>query len=241
MTTRRLWIVLALIMAASFAVLGLVGSEIHREAPPIPAQVVDTTGTVIFTREDIQNGQLAWQSMGGQQVGSIWGHGGYVAPDWSADQLHRESIALLDIWARREHGVPYARLDLEQQAGLEARLKGEMRTNTYDPATGVITVSADRAQAIAEVKAHYTALLSDDPALESLREDYALANNPVPDAGRRDQIAAFYWWTSWGAGTNRPDSNITYTSNWPHEPLIDNVPTSANIVWSIASEVRPGP
>ena len=235
MTTTRLWIVLALIMAASFAVLGLQGREIHREAPPIPAQVVDTAGTVIFTRDDIQTGQLAWQSMGGQQVGSIWGHGGYVAPDWSADQLHRESIALLDIWARRDHGVAYAELDLERQAGLEARLKGEMRTNTYDPATGVITVSADRAQAIAEVKAHYTALLSDDPALESLREDYALANNPVPDAGRRDQIAAFYWWTSWGAGTNRPDSNITYTSNWPHEPLIDNVPTSANIVWSIAS------
>lgn len=235
MTINRLWLLLAVIMAVSFAVLGLQGREIHRQAPPIPTQVVDASGAVLFTRDDIQTGQLAWQSMGGQQVGSIWGHGGYVAPDWSADQLHRESVALLDIWAQREHGADYASLDLEQQAGLKARLKGEMRTNTWNPATGVITVSNDRADAIREVKAHYTALLGDDPALASLREAYAIANNPVPDAGRRDQIAAFYWWTSWGAGTNRPDDAITYTSNWPHEPLIDNVPTAANIVWSAAS------
>ena len=235
MTTNRLWLLLALVMAASFAVLGLQGREIHRMAPPIPTQVVAASGDVLFTREDIQTGQLAWQSMGGQQVGSIWGHGGYVAPDWSADQLHRESVALLDIWAGRDFGMKYSALDAERQAGLKARLKAEMRTNTHDPATGVITVSDDRAAAIREVQAHYTALLSDDPALDSLREDYAIANNPVPDAGRRNQISAFYWWTSWGAGTNRPDSDITYTSNWPHEPLIDNVPTSANIVWSVAS------
>ena len=235
MTTKRLWLLLAVIMMASFAVLGLQGREIHRLAPPIPARVVDASGAVLFTRDDIQTGQLAWQSMGGQQVGSIWGHGGYVAPDWSADQLHRESVALLDLWAGREFGIVYASLDVERQAALKARLKAEMRTNTYDPATQTITVSNDRAAAIREVKSHYVALLSDDPSLESLREQYAIANNPVPDAGRRDQIAAFYWWTSWGAGTERPNDTITYTSNWPHEPLIDNVPTSANVVWSVAS------
>ncbi len=235
MTTKRLWFVLALVLMASFAVLGLMGREIHRQAPPIPTQVVSASGEVLFTREDIQTGQLAWQSMGGQQVGSIWGHGGYVAPDWSADQLHREATALLNIWARREHGVAWAALEPDLQAGLKARLKAEMRTNTHDPRTGIVTVSDDRAAAIAEVKAHYTALLGADPALESLREQYAIANNPVPDAGRRDQIAAFYWWSSWGASTNRPGDTVTYTSNWPHEPLIDNVPTSANIMWSAAS------
>jgi nitric oxide reductase large subunit len=29
--------------------------------------------------------------------GSIWGHGGYLAPDWSADWLHREALSLLNI------------------------------------------------------------------------------------------------------------------------------------------------
>ena len=235
MSVKRLWIFLAVFMAASFAVLGLLGREIHRQAPPMPAAIVDTAGNVIYTRDDIQNGQLAWQSMGGMQVGSIWGHGAYVAPDWSADQLHRESIALMDIWAQREHGVPHDQLSASGQASLQARLTSEMRTNTYDPNTQQITVSADRAEAMRQLRAHYNALFSDDPALESLREQYAIANNPVPDASRRHQIAAYFFWTSWAAGTNRPDSNVTYTSNWPHEPLIDNVPSPANMIWSIAS------
>ncbi|WP_395646943.1 nitric-oxide reductase large subunit [Terricaulis sp.] len=235
MSIKRLWIFLAIFMVASFTALGFLGREIQRQEPPIPAAVVDTAGNVIYTREDIQNGQLAWQSMGGMEVGSIWGHGAYVAPDWSADQLHRESLALMDIWARRENGAAYDDLSPAAQAGLQARLTVEMRTNTYDPQTQRITVSADRAEAMRQVAAHYEALLGADPAMESLREDYAIANNAVPDVARRRQIAAYYYWTSWAAGTNRPGADVTYTSNWPHEPLIGNKPTPANMIWSVAS------
>jgi nitric oxide reductase subunit B len=235
MNTRRLWFILALVMVASFAALGLMGREIYRQAPPIPARVVDASGAVLMTREDIQTGQLAWQSMGGQQSGSIWGHGGYVAPDWSADQLHREAMAVADIWAMREDGRPYAALSPERQAALQARLKQEIRTNTYDPETGTITVSADRAEAMRQVKAHYIELYGDGPALETLREQYAIKNAAVPDLARRQVIADYYWWSAWAAGTNRPGDTITYTSNWPHEPLTGNVPSSSNLVWSMAS------
>ncbi|MDR6623876.1 nitric-oxide reductase large subunit [Caulobacter segnis] len=235
MNTRRLWFVLALVMAVSFTVLGLMGREIHRQAPPIPIRVVEASGRVLITKAEIETGQLAWQSMGGQQVGSIWGHGGYVAPDWSADQVHREATALLDIWARRDFKAAYDALSPERQAALRERLKGEVRTNTYDPKTGTIVVSADRAQAMRQVRAHYEALLSSDPALEKLREQYAIANGAVKDPARRAAIGAFYWWTGWAASTDRPGSNITYTANWPHEELIGNKPTTATIVWSVAS------
>lgn len=47
----------------------------------------------------------------------------------------------------------------------------------------------------------------------------------------------FFFWTAWAAATERPDSEATYTNNWPHEPLISNKPTAENIVWSIASVV----
>ncbi|NQE61293.1 nitric-oxide reductase large subunit [Caulobacter sp. RHG1] len=235
MNTRRLWFVLALVMAVSFTVLGLMGREIHRQAPPIPAQVVDPAGQVLVTKTDIQTGQLAWQSMGGQQVGSIWGHGGYVAPDWSADYLHRESVALLDLWAQRDFKVAYDALQPEQQAGLRERLKREMRTNTYDAKTDTVTLSADRAQAMRQVRGHYETLLGSDPSLEKLREQYAIANGAVKDQTRRTAISAFYWWSAWAAGTERPGQTITYTANWPHEELIGNRPTTAAIVWSIAS------
>src|SRR5690606_41311516 len=88
MRYRGLWIAFATVIVASFAVLVYYGGEIYRQAPPIPARVVTAGGEVLFTGQNIKDGQNVWQSMGGQQLGSIWGHGASVAPDWSADWLH---------------------------------------------------------------------------------------------------------------------------------------------------------
>ncbi len=65
------------------------------EAPPIP-DVYNTDGQLLFTGSSITDGQGVWQSIGGQEIGTVWGHGAYVAPDWSADWLHRESEILLN-------------------------------------------------------------------------------------------------------------------------------------------------
>ena len=78
---RKLWIVFIAIFVCSFGVLGWVGTEIFRQAPPIPREVVTTEGQVLLSGDDIQNGQNVWQAMGGMEMGSIWGHGSYVAPD----------------------------------------------------------------------------------------------------------------------------------------------------------------
>lgn len=234
---KRLWLILALTLIASFGALGFLGREIYREAPPIPSQVVTTDGAILFTSDTIETGRLVWQTTGGQQLGSIWGHGAYLAPDWSADWLHREAVALLDLWATREFGAVYDTLDPERQATLQARLKTEIRTNTYNPETGEIIVSPDRAEAIRQVGQHYARLFGAGPALADLREDYAIATNAVPDEAHRDAMSAFFFWTAWAAGTERPGYEVTYTNNWPHEPLIDNVPGAANLVWSVASVV----
>lgn len=233
---RKLWFGLFVVVAASFAVLGFYGIEIYREAPPIPERVVTTSGEVLFTGQDIRDGQNVWQSTGGQQVGTVWGHGSYVAPDWSADFLHRESEWLLAHWAKEDYGVDaYADLGAEEQAALKARLKNEIRTNTYDADSGDLTVSDLRAESIAFVSEHYKKLYGGDESLNDLREAYAIPKNVLPDAGRQDDLAAFYFWAAWACGTNRPGTDITYTNNWPPEPLIDNQPTPAILVWSVLS------
>src|SRR5690606_17106849 len=84
---RNLWLSLGVLLAASFAVLLWAGQEGFRGAPPAPEQVVSEDGSVLYTRAGIEKGRQVWQSIGGMQLGSIWGHGGYVAPDWSADWL----------------------------------------------------------------------------------------------------------------------------------------------------------
>ena len=95
---KRLWLAFGIVILASFSVLGWVGTRIYQEAPPIPDQVVATDGKVVIPSGDIGKGQNVWQAMGGMEVGSIWGHGSYVAPDWSADWLHRECVFILNNW-----------------------------------------------------------------------------------------------------------------------------------------------
>ena len=235
-STRKLWAGLVVLLIASFAVLLWVGSEIHRQAPPMPEQVVTTDGRVVYTRKDIETGRQVWQSIGGQQLGSIWGHGGYVAPDWGADWLHREAEAILDLWAAREHGVDsYKALDAPTQAAYATRVQALIRPNTWDAATGTITIDADRAAAMEKVAAHYVDLFGNDPATAELREAYAMRNNTVPDAEHRRLMTGFFWWAAWSSITERPGQTITYTANWPHDELVGNTPPSNLLIWSVFS------
>jgi nitric oxide reductase subunit B len=237
-STRKLWIYLAALLIASFGTLLWTGGEIYRESPPMPEQVVSTDAQVIYTRSDIEMGRQVWQSMGGMQLGSIWGHGAYVAPDWSADWLHREAVGVLDLWAQREVGVAsYTALSEEQQTLFQARLQTRIRDNTYDPSTKTITLSSERTSAILLVAAHYQSLFGNDPATAELREAYAMKNNTVPDAVHRRALTAFFWWTAWATVTERPGSNITYTNNWPNEPLVGNKPTASLFLWSAFSVI----
>lgn len=235
-STRKLWRWLAIMFFASFAVLGWLGREIYLAAPPIPQQVVTSDGRVIFTAEQIERGKEAWLQAGGQQMGTVWGHGSYIAPDWSADWLHREALALRDVWAKQQNQSSFDALDTEGQGAISARLKSVLRGNTYDPATGTLTVSPDRAQAIEEVARHYESLFGNDPALDKLREQYAMVTGSLKEPQDLQALPAFFFWSAWAAATNRPgEEHLSYTSNWPHEPLVDNVPTTANGMWSIAS------
>ncbi|BDD88906.1 nitric-oxide reductase large subunit [Desulfofustis limnaeus] len=236
-TTKKLWILLGAVIFSTMFILGWFGKELYRSVPPIPQVVQTTDGTVLMDKDTILRGQQVWQSIGGQQVGSIWGHGAYQAPDWSADWLHREIVALQDIVSQNVYQAPYAALDPVDQAGIDARVKQLMRTNTYDPATETVTLAPERADAINRTAEHYLGLFGDAAQFDDLREAYALQVSAIPDLERRQAMTAFFFWTSWAASTERPGQPYTYTNNWPHEPLIDNQPTTANLVWSIISIV----
>ncbi|RMA59913.1 nitric oxide reductase NorZ apoprotein [Acidovorax sp. 100] len=234
---RKLWFTLIGVLIVTFSLLGYYGAEVYRTAPPIPDKIATAGGEVLYTHDSILDGQTAWQSVGGMQLGSIWGHGAYQAPDWTADWLHRELLNWLDVAAERAHGKPFAELDAAAQAVLRDRMKTEYRTNTYSLETGVATVSSTRADAIAMTALYYDQLFSDAPAMHKTREHFAMKENTLPSAERRAQMMGFFFWTAWAAATERPGTTATYTNNWPHEPLIGNQPTAENMVWSVMSVV----
>ena len=231
-TTTKLWLAFGLVVSLSFAVLIYYGFEIYQKAPPVPVKVVTTDNSELFSGQDIKDGQNVWQSMGGQEVGSIWGHGAYVAPDWTADWLHREALYILNFWAQQEHSSTYDKLDEETKAGLQIRLQKELRTNTYNPETKVLTISPLRAQAFEYLRGYYSSLFTDDPAFNTLRDNYAIPKNAIKDTNRLRQMNTFFFWASWACVTNRPGENVSYTHNWPPDKLIGNIATGDLIMWT---------
>ncbi|MEO5858173.1 MAG: nitric-oxide reductase large subunit [Pyrinomonadaceae bacterium] len=228
---KKLWILSLAVFIFSFAILGYVGVEIFRQAPPIPNSVVTSSGAEFIGPEQISDGQNVWQAMGGMQVGSIWGHGSYVAPDWTADYLHRESIFILNEWTGGRYGQDGASVPNEERAAMQARLQALMRTNTYEPATGQLVLDPIRQRAFESNLAHYSQVFTDGS------KDYAIQKGAQADPDKLRKLNAFFFWTAWASAANRPDNNISYTSNFPSEPLVANYPTSSSIVWTGVSVI----
>ena len=224
---RKIWIAFTSVVVLSFIVLIWVGTEVYQTQPPIPEKVIiKETGAVFYTKDDIQTGQNVWESIGGMEVGSIWGHGSYVAPDWTADWIHKEAVFMLEAWAQNDFQMSYEALDVEKKAALKARLIKDIKTNSYNKSNGTITISASRLAAIQNNIKHYTTIFSEGKA------EYAIPKGALTDKDKLQKLNAFLFWTSWAASTNRPEKEYTYTSNWPHEPLIDNNITKNSLIWS---------
>jgi nitric oxide reductase subunit B len=231
MNVRRHWIALVVVLAVGFGVLASYEPKIRSTMPPIPERVLAPDGGVVVDGAAIRRGQEVWQSIGGQEIGTIWGHGSYVAPDWGADWLHREAVFVLDAWARRQGSRTYADLAPEAQAALRERLQTSMRRNTHDRETGEVRIGAERAAAYAANADHYASVFRDGV------DAYAIPRGALTDPDKLRDLAAFFWWTSWASVTERPGQDVTYTQNWPHEPLVGNRPTGSSLVWSVLSFV----
>lgn len=221
------WKALFAVVVSSFVVLLYAGHRIADGAPPIPSRVVSPSGDVLVGEQEILDGQAVWQAMGGMEVGSIWGHGSYVAPDWTADYLHRESMSVLDQYARAAGLASYDAAPPETQAALRTRLTQATRTSRYDASQGTLTIPDERAHAFRELEAHYADVFTNG------RTAYAIPRGAQADPKKLHLLTSFFFWTSWAAATDRPDQpGVSYTNNWPHEPLVANTVTGDALVWT---------
>ena len=80
------------VMLIGFSVLIFLTLRAYVTAPPIPARILTEDGQVLFTGEDISAGQEIFLKYGLMDNGSIWGHGAYLGPDFSATYLHNLSV-----------------------------------------------------------------------------------------------------------------------------------------------------
>jgi nitric oxide reductase subunit B len=210
----------------------------NREKPPIPRATVTADGETLFTEKDVVDGQNYFFSRGGQHMGSIWGHGAYLAPDWSADYLHRMGlfIAARQLGRSLDEAAAFTqsdlvKLDAPTHARISALVADEIKTNRYDVTTGNLTLTPYQAEAHARLVRYYTDLFNRGNDRMGLQSGIVQKD----EDGRK--VASFFGWLAWAAGTNRPGATYTYTSNWPFDPLVGNQPLPGALIWSIVSVI----
>ena len=94
------WIqAVAIVMLCGFLILGILAYRTYTDEPPIPWQVVDPSGQVLFTEADVIAGQEVFLRNGLMEYGSIFGHGAYLGPDFTADYLHRAALIVTEHYA----------------------------------------------------------------------------------------------------------------------------------------------
>src|SRR5215203_4970265 len=207
----------ALVVLFGFFVLGLLAYRAYSGQPPIPERVVDPSGRVVFTGQDVTAGQGVFLKNGLMQYGSIFGHGAYLGPDYTADYLRRSALAV-----RESYGG-------EGSDRAAASTADTFKQNRYDPETQTLEYTAPQATAFKELWQYYGEFFGEPTTRNGLRPE------AISDPEEIRQLTAYFAWTSWAASALRPGEDYTYTNNWPPEPLVENEPTANVVVWSVLS------
>jgi nitric oxide reductase subunit B len=218
-----------IVMAAGFSVLALITVLTYRNAPPIPGSVVDPDGHVLFTGGDVTRGQEVFFKYGLMEHGTLWGHGAYLGPDYTAAYLHREAEITRDHLARAEFNLPFDELAAGDQERVQSRVRDILKPNRYDPTADVLTFTAPEAESFATQRHEWAdAFAAGQPGLS---RDFI--RNPE----EMEALTAYFAWATWATRAERPGRGYSYTNNWPYEPIAGNEPPAQAFLWSALSLV----
>src|SRR5581483_1938828 len=210
------WIqAVALVVLFGFFVMGLLAYRTYSEEAPVPGRVVGADGEVLFTRSDILTGQQIFLRNGLMEYGSIFGHGAYLGPDFTADYLRRAAT-----FVTRQYGSG-------EQA--RAHTAAEFKVNRFNRGTDTLTFTRGQADAYRQLIPYYQTFFAEPSTRYGLRP--AAISNPAETR----QLTSFFSWSAWVAAALRPGHDYSYTNNWPPEPLVNNGVTADMIVWSMLS------
>ncbi|HET7841460.1 MAG TPA: nitric-oxide reductase large subunit, partial [Terriglobia bacterium] len=209
--------VVVIVFLFGFFVLGLLAYWTYTGEPPIPARVQDNAGHELFTRENVLQGQQVFLRNGLMEYGSIFGHGAYLGPDFTADYLHRSAENVLE-----QYGG--AGSDKAREQTIE-----DFQANHYDSATETLTLTSAQANAFDTLKNHYQGYFSEPTTKFGLRPGAITNEQEIRN------LTAFFAWSAWASAARRPGHDYSYTNNWPPEPLVGNRATADTLVWSVLS------
>jgi nitric oxide reductase subunit B len=216
-------------MVVGFALLILLTTKAYVNAPPIPAQVTDPAGTILFTDADVIDGQQVFLKYGLMDNGTIWGHGAYLGPDFSAQYLHNWALDIGDHAARERFKRGYGELAPEERAAIDGAVALSLKQNRFDSARRTLSVSATDAESFKRQIGVWTKYFAEPSKNGGLRAGM------ISDPQELRQLTAFFAWTAWASAAERPGTTYSYTNNFPYDQLAGNRPTAGAVVYSAIS------
>lgn len=219
----------AVTVVIGFTILILLSVRAYDDGPPVPETVVNTAGDTVFTGADIRSGQRVFLKYGLMENGSIWGHGAYLGPDFSAQYLHALALETKDYLARKSYGTTLQELDAVRRDGLNAEVKRLLKQNRYDPQSRTLLFTEPEEVSYRNQIRVWSKHFSEESVNGGLPAKY------ITDPQDLMHLTAFFAWSAWAAAADRPGQSYSYTSNFPYEPLVGNGPTHAALLWSALS------
>jgi nitric oxide reductase subunit B len=218
-----------IVLVIGFAVLIWMAIRAHRDAPPIPEKVVDSSGETIFTRDDILAGQEVFLKYGLMENGTIWGHGAYLGPDFSAEYLHTLAMDARSFLAKQYYQREWPNLSSAEQAAVGGEIQQLLKQNRYNSQTHTLNFSSPEVMSYRSQIEKWTEYFS-QPTLNR-----GLLIKQIKDPKELRQLTAFFSWTAWASVSNRPGKAYTYTNNFPYDPAVGNRPSGDAVLWSALS------
>ncbi len=218
-----------LVMIGGFSVLSVITVLTYTNAPPIPGRVTDTAGATLFDGPTILRGQEIFLKYGLMEHGTLWGHGAYLGPDYSAEYLHRLAEICNDSYAHERTGRPLAEAPAEEAEVAMSRTRQALKQNRYDPATDVLVFTSCEAASLDAQQREWNEYFRGQTPAPGLPRSY------IKDPAELRDLTAYFAWAAWATVANRPGKDYSYTNNWPYEPMVGNRPSSSAYLWSAMS------
>ncbi|KAA0888313.1 nitric-oxide reductase large subunit [Oryzomonas rubra] len=220
---------LILVMIMGFTILIWLAVRSYQDAPPIPVKVVGPDGEVIFTKNDIVAGQQVFLKYGLMENGTVWGHGAYLGPDFSAEYLHTLSVDIGSMLSQQRFKRNLQDLSITERDMVNAETAQLLKRNRYDPQTEALPLTPIESTSYRQQIAKWAKYFSTPVGSAGLPAKY------IKDPSELAQLTAFFAWTAWASVADRPGLTYSYTNNFPYDPVVGNTPTSAAVLWSALS------
>ncbi|MBF0297773.1 MAG: cbb3-type cytochrome c oxidase subunit I [Oligoflexia bacterium] len=218
-----------IVFIIGFSILAFVTFLTYRDAPPIPAIVSDDSGKVLFTKEDIEYGQEIFLKYGLMEHGTLWGHGAYLGPDYTAEYLHNEALIVKDTIAKNKYSLPYDKINNDEKAVVDNQTIQTLKINRYNSNTNTLVFTAGEVAAYNFMLNHWNEYFTLKEKAPGLPEKFIKRKIELT------ALTSFLAWATWVTVAKRPGKDYSYTNNWPYELLVGNVPSAPIYLWSALS------